>query len=361
MTEKGIVVDINTQEHYIIIMKEDFTYLKLNMRSQTRIGQAIHFTDKDLFADRQFKFGRIKAPLRVFSSLVLIIMVLMVGQFGFRGSDKEDIVALIMTVDINPSVKLFINTSDEVIRAEAMNPDANTLDLNKLVGQNATTALANVVDMAITQGFIDEANEIEDYVLVTTVPMHSALRTSKMTVEKLNDKVKDDIAQIHESVPELSSINFALIDASEEELNAADEAHIPLGLYVSGAAKSDINSVKEFFSDNNRVAAFKEKGVIIDGKGKPDDAAKPDDVGKPDDAGKPDDVGKPVEAGKPDDVGKPDDAGKPDGTGKPENTGKPDDVGKPESIGAPGHVGRPPAPGKSADHKRGNGNGNNGK
>jgi len=130
--------------------------------------------------------------------------------------------AVLVTVDINPSVLFSVAADGTVVSATAQNQDAQKLKLGALPGQPFAAALESVVRQVTDAGIIDPADGVLDYVVVTTVDLGD------------HDETLEDLAGLLDQAAiqnqTLSAVNLILTEADASELDQARTASIPLGL-----------------------------------------------------------------------------------------------------------------------------------
>jgi len=185
-------------------------------------------------------------------ALMAVLALVLFDPFGKLTSDPNKTVAAIVSVDINPSFELSVNPLGVVIKIDALNADAESLDTSDLIGLPVEEAVDQIVHLAETAGFIDITDLDEDYVLVSTVLMAG---TDAPLGDTLQTRIQD---RIHLS-DALQCVNLVQIKATIREQFLAREKDIPIGLYVINATiqneNGEILSVKAFFADeNNRIA-----------------------------------------------------------------------------------------------------------
>ncbi|MFZ7133240.1 MAG: anti-sigma factor domain-containing protein [Eubacteriales bacterium] len=265
MLYKGIVLKI--KQNYTIIMTDDQDYIKIKTKGNLIIGQKIIFIQDDILQKNNNRWRELsimrKKMIAVAACLVLVLA--MGGLYGLNTLHTNDVdisVASIITVDINPSIELSLNEENEVIATKALNEDAETLDLAVLIGEKAEDAVEKIVAMAKEAGFINVEDLEEDYVLVTTIPMDDSDEEKSQTLKEL---IKEKI----EESDELQNVNVAIIKATKIQMLEAQGKKVPVGLWVvNGEIKVDGEyvSVREIFSNKERIEDFKDKGEVIEKK-----------------------------------------------------------------------------------------------
>lgn len=299
MTQKGLILKI--EKDHLIVMTDDQAYVKLQKKNNCHIGQRILFTEEDVFVERVLARESYFMSRKFIAVAASLIMILSLGGVwgliknlpetpvdvaldttedltlstteslaGTKENTSDPVaVATVMTIDINPSVKLLLDAEDVVISIKAINKDAETLVFDGIVGMKAEDAVERVVDLARAAGFIDIEDLTEDYVLITTVSMNDDDEAeNEENIAKLNT-LKAKIEAKIENSDSLQEVNVAIIKATKVEMRVAEGKHVPIGLYVAKGkieVEGEKVTVKEYFSNSEQVKEFENKGVIVDKK-----------------------------------------------------------------------------------------------
>lgn len=103
--------------------------------------------------------------LRLTAAMVVIAML---AIFIFQALPLNPSQTLtVITLDINPSLELAINETEEIVAVNAVNADAETLLQNlTLVGQNLETGIDILLEKAKQSGYLDE-NTTENAIMVS--------------------------------------------------------------------------------------------------------------------------------------------------------------------------------------------------
>ncbi|KAF0226422.1 MAG: hypothetical protein FD133_200 [Erysipelotrichaceae bacterium] len=208
------------------------------------------------FMKRFLKIGLTVALVSVFGLVSLT-------QFGFFNISGQNTITAVYALDINPSFEISVNKNDKVVSIVAVNDDAKTLEVEDLYGKDATYVIEELIKRAILEGFIDDGDLVDDYVVITTIPMTD-------DDEDQTDELEDKIDQRIKDSEFLQSLNVAIIKAELRTLREAEGKKIPIGLYViNGMVLLPDNtfiSAKDFFSNPEYRATFKTKGEIKEDK-----------------------------------------------------------------------------------------------
>ena len=259
MIKTGLIVKI--EDEYAIVMTKDHSYQRILRKDNMNIGSEIMYTDSDVMTDyRKKRVYYMKKKLLL--SVPVFAVILMVAIFSTRGNDvitvDETTVAsaTIVTVDINPSFRLYADESNYVIQVRAMNADAETIDTSDLKGQTVANALEMIVRRAETAGFIDTDDLEDDFVLVTTIDADPSDDIDNGDVLKLQIQEKAQDSDC------LEKVNVALATANMEQLKNAEQNQTLAGLAAMNMGEQ--TSVKEFFANKENAEQFMQNGNMIE-------------------------------------------------------------------------------------------------
>ncbi len=269
MIKKGLVVKLG--KDYIIVMTNEGEYENIVLRERVTLGSKIMYTDKDVlinptttsYTTKYYRYA-------VAASIVLILLVSLFVRSAVLYQEQppmEQTVATIIAVDINPSFQLMANPEDVIIQVRAMNKDAKTIDGESVIGLNIEEAIEQIVYLADEAHFINISDEDEDYILVTVVSAANgeAIIPEDEAIELDAETTQIKVAEIREKINSsaiLNKVNFAVISATQKQLEEATQKAIPAGLYVAGVREEV--TVKEYFSKEEKKEAFKTNGKVID-------------------------------------------------------------------------------------------------
>ena len=103
-------------------------------------------------------------------SLAVALMALSMNQFGlFKGQSST--ITAVYALDINPSFEISVNKQDKVVSITAVNDDAKTITVDDLYGKESAYVIEELLKRAKEAGFINDTDLVDDYVVLTTIPM----------------------------------------------------------------------------------------------------------------------------------------------------------------------------------------------
>lgn len=200
-----------------------------------------------------------KKVLGLFALSFALVLALWIGLNEFSPVDKN-LVTTIVAIDINPSFEVSVNALDNVVKIEAMNDDAETIEVDDLIGMKVEDAVDLIVQRSIEAGFINIEDLEEDYVVVTSISLEDK--------EEDHDRIHDRIQEQIKDSEYLQSLNIVSIKATQREKFEAEGKDIPVGLYVINGyvQQEDGTYMKagEFFSNPENKEAVKNRVQITE-------------------------------------------------------------------------------------------------
>jgi len=187
-------------------------------------------------------------PLRKFSLAMTVCSILLVALLiGMQLARPTNVVAGVVSVDLNPSVRFELTDKFIVLKALPQNTQADSLDMKSLVGLRITDAIAALVKQTIEKGYIDRLSLTQDFILVTTVAIDGRNTTFSFDLKSL-------LANLQKENPLLSGMSIAFMEALREDLEDADAQNEPFWLYLLQKENPDLAldknaTVQSYFED----------------------------------------------------------------------------------------------------------------
>ena len=157
-------------------------------------------------------------PLLTAACLVVVIAG---GAFGVSSYQQSHTVASIVSLDVNPSIELTLNSKERVLSATPLNDDAVAiLDGMDLVGDGLNKAMNAIIGSLLMNGYVDElANSI-----LITVEDSDAARAAALQ-QKLNQEAEAILANAQVNGAILSQV----LENSDQLKTQADTYGISAG------------------------------------------------------------------------------------------------------------------------------------
>ena len=172
--------------------------------------------------------ARRMAPMLIAACLVLAVIGGVVGgRFlggGLNPGPATAAVASVVSLDVNPSVRLDVSAEEVVLAAQPINDDAgNILDGMDLAGTDLNVAVNAIVGSLLKHGYVDE---LANSVLVSVEDQDAARGAA------LEEKLAGEIAQVLES----ASIHGAILSQTFSRDAALEQKAAEYGISQGKAA-----------------------------------------------------------------------------------------------------------------------------
>ena len=218
--------------------------------------------DREGLTSQRPQGGRnMKKVFGLFALSFALVLALWIGISEFSPVDKN-LVTTIVAIDINPSFEVSVNALDNVVKVEAVNEEAETIEVDDLIGMKVEDAVDLIIQRAGDAGFINIDDLDEDFVVVTSI----SLKDKEEDHERIQDRIQDQIKDSEY----LQSLNIVSIKATQREKFEAEGKDIPVGLYVINGyvLQEDGTYMKagEFFSNPENKEAVKNRVEITEEK-----------------------------------------------------------------------------------------------
>ena len=189
-------------------------------------------------------------------------------QYATSESIAHNMAFAMISVDINPSFEVYVDANGNVLSIEAVNDDAATMDVSMFLGMPAQEAVAGIINSSEAAGFIHGEDELEDYVLVTTVLLEDESTENQQKQDHLGQLIRERV----EAAGELGdTTKVAIIKATKVELFEAREKDIPMGLYIINGMienNGEMIPVSEFVSNKDNLNKLKNRSDVAEKKNK---------------------------------------------------------------------------------------------
>lgn len=125
-----------------------------------------------------------KKSLKLVLIITVVLIVLGSGIFYYIYSGNK--IITIVTMDINPSVVISLNSHNEVVKIESLNDDGNTLlEDSNYVGKSLEATINGISEELISKGFVSE----EDLTILISIDGEKIENeVNSIIVESFNEK-----------------------------------------------------------------------------------------------------------------------------------------------------------------------------
>lgn len=222
----GIIMEIN--ERFLTLLTPEGEFLRARKQDRAyAIGQEIAFFPIEL------KDGKLSRPLLIFrlsrgKGLMAAAFALMLAIVSFLPFLQNDEVYAYMSIDVNPSIELGVNQEYQVVELIPYNEEGKLIIQNiKNWKKNSIHEVADKILLQIKkQGYLKENNEI----------VIAAVYTEQ--IKEADEHIQKELADIKQAAQK-EQLEVTLLEASEEEREAAIEKGLSAGIYKESKLKAD--------------------------------------------------------------------------------------------------------------------------
>lgn len=235
------------------------------MMDQLKKSLDAAFLDEDrVFAKIEKKINRQPIFQRKFSLAMVgatVVLALLLGVA--RLLSPMNVIAGVVTVDLNPSLRIELSKDYTVLDVRSVNAEAQSLDLSTLKGLPIQEALMEIIRLTIEAGYLDPLALTSDYILITTVSYDGNDQTFNLDLKELLSKIQTES-------PSLNGFNLAFMHAQKQDLEDADDSDLPLWLYLLSRNNPDVisspaSTVQNYFEDEDLKTEFEnEYGDVLE-------------------------------------------------------------------------------------------------
>lgn len=180
----------------------------------------------------------------------LMLLLFAVGVFYITHPMNFSPALAVVTVDINPSIKLLINKEGTVQMFSAYNDEGASIVNDGIRGMTLIRALDLLVNNATLKGYLTQ-NTAQDIMITSTLVKGNANR-----MDALANKVETDIVQF--MAKNNQKAEFIYIKGNVETLENAESVGMSLGKYVMW------QNLREKFTKENVLSKSMEELVAMD-------------------------------------------------------------------------------------------------
>lgn len=158
------------------------------------------------------------------SLAAILVVCISIGVFGigspgiFTGADS------IITLDVNPSISLTVNTNEKIVDAEGLNEDGVTvLDDMDLEGVDMDVAVNAVIGSMLQKGYL---NDLQNVVLVSV----------ENTDEEKSAELQEQISSVINSAFQNGNLDGAVLSQSVDDTDELEQIAREYGISLGKAA-----------------------------------------------------------------------------------------------------------------------------
>lgn len=215
MVYRGCVIKV--EKDFAIVLTDEVEYVKIIKKDGLVVGQKIIFVKEDMYKENREDFMSIRLVAAVF--MVLFLSISLLGKFHIFNNASA--AAMVISVDINPSIQFEINKEEKVIKARAINQEGQKLLDRDFTGMTIEDSVHTVIENAKMKNYMTEE---KNSILIATVPLKDDFKEKARKLEK-------EFVEIIKQDMELEKVNYIYIDGNKEDLKESKKQQLSIGKY----------------------------------------------------------------------------------------------------------------------------------
>lgn len=216
MIYKGCVLSL--EKGYAIVMTESAEYMRVAVKNGLAVGAHIVFTNEDIFRDKRAVTAK---ALRSAAAFAILLFAAAVQFFYSNDNVAGRNIAAVVSLDINPSIELEINTKGEVVSTISLNEDGNSIVDGELDKKPVVEVLCKLLENAEAKGYLDHN---ENYILIS-------LSAINKEVELNLEDIEEKVSRFANGSSRFTNISFMFVQGSKTILEEARQNGISPGRY----------------------------------------------------------------------------------------------------------------------------------
>lgn len=237
---RGKVIKI--ENDYAIVLSNTGIFHAIEIKGVMGVSQEIMYTDYDFVNIKKPKVRFNYSKLALVASLILIICI---SYISLSPSNSE--VYAIVSIDINPSIDLYVNKDLEVTKIKAHNLEGNSIIQEGYINQPLDKVVSHIVSNAENKNYI--TNEKNSILVASSV----VKTTDTVKSEKINKIVSKAIGDSLDK-----EINLYTMSVEKDDIRNWEKEDISIGMYqIATKYNKDIlkskYSISELMKEYNKI------------------------------------------------------------------------------------------------------------
>lgn len=225
---------MEVKSDYAVIMSDSGCMEKISKKKNMNVGQKIYYFDEDVIKVNNIINFRNRTFIKTMTSLAALILIAF--TFFYQMSFRQQAYAIV-SLDINPSIQIEVDSNQNIIKVDGMNDDAKKLNYDGLKGMNIKDGIAKIKDELVKKDYLKNNKDV-------LVAFALVNKDEDETYEK---SVEGAIKSSFDS----KDVTVTFVKGKQKDIDEAKSKGISLGRYevaqISGTDESKVNTapVKE--------------------------------------------------------------------------------------------------------------------
>ncbi len=248
---KGIIMEIKSD--YAIIMNDSGYMEKIVKKKNMDVGKKIFYFDEDIIKSGNIVYLKKYSFMKVMTSIAAVLFIAF--TFFYQISYKQEAYAIV-SLDVNPSIQIEVDSDKNIIKAEGMNNDGRSLDYSKIEGLSITDGIENIKNQLVEKKYLEKNKDV----------LVAFALVGKDDDKNYEETIKGAIKSSFKS----ETVTF--VKGKQKDVEEAKTKGISLGRYevvqMAGNGKealdtAPVKEITELIKDKENVIQWNDKTVEI--------------------------------------------------------------------------------------------------
>lgn len=240
---KGIIMEV--KPNYAIIMNDDGVMEKILKKKNMNVGQKVFYFEEDVIKiSNVIKYGNTSFMKTIG---VLAALFLMAFTFFYQLSFQEQAYAVV-SLDINPSIQIEVDSDKNIIKVEGMNEDGKNLDLKDLEGLNINTGIPKIKQILEEKNYLKNNKDV--------------LVAFALANDSEDETYEESVISTIKSTFDSEKVTY--VKGKKEDIEEAKTKGISLGRYeASQIADQEVNNTLDKAPVKDITELIKDKENVV--------------------------------------------------------------------------------------------------
>lgn len=154
MMNKGMIMEI--KKNYAIALNEEGIMEKIVSKQNMEVGQKIFYFDDDIVKITTEKSHRYNSFFKSIGSIAALFLLV----FTFFQTIKYEDAYAIVSLDINPSIQIEVDSKQMILDVEGVNTDGKNIDFTDIKDVSLNEGIQKIKEKLIEKNYLDTNKEV---------------------------------------------------------------------------------------------------------------------------------------------------------------------------------------------------------
>jgi hypothetical protein len=234
---------MEVKKSYVIALNDEGIMEKIIPKQNMKIGQKVFYFEDDIIKTNTNKVHRYNNFMKTIGSIAALFLIV----FTFFHTMKSETAYAVVSLDINPSIQIEVDSKQTIIKVEGVNTDAKNIDFSDINDMPLNDGIQKIKEKLVENNYLDTNREV--------------LVAFAFTKNEDNNDYEQDVKDVIQSTFPTEKVTY--VKGDKDDIDEAKTKGISLGRYeaslvVDEATKSkiDVAPVKEI------TASIKDKDNV---------------------------------------------------------------------------------------------------